>query len=84
MKLMEWLRVERPVTATPGVSGHGQPRDQGPLYVTLLQAKSRVGQRDISVARRVAGARKALHVANLFEENPEPLSVEAIWKRKSR
>ena len=82
MKLMEWLRVERPVTATPGVLATVNRETNGPLYVTLLRQKAESGSGTFQLRAGLLALGKRYQVANLFEENPEPLSVEAAQLEK--
>jgi len=76
IKLMEWLRVERPVMATPGVLATVSRGRQGQLYVTLLRQKPESGSGTFQLRAGLLAPGQRYRVANLFEEKPQPLSVE--------
>lgn len=77
LKLMECLRAERPVTATPGVLATVSRGQQGQLYVTLLRQKAESGSGTFQLQAGLLAPGQRYRVANLFEEKPVPLSVEA-------
>ena len=82
IKLMEWLRVERPVVATPGLLAAVSRGRQGQIYVTLLRQKAESGSGTFQLRAGLLAPGQRYRVANLFEEKPEPLSIEAAKLEK--
>jgi hypothetical protein len=76
-KLMEWLRVERPVTATPGILASVSRGTRGQFYVTLLRQNAEAGGGTFRLRTGLLALGRHYTVANLFEENPESRKVEA-------
>jgi len=81
-KLMEWLRVERPVTATPGIRASVSRGTRGQLYVTLLRQNAEAGGGTYRLRTGLLERGRRYTVVNLFEENPESRQVEAIVLEK--
>ena len=82
IELMEWLRVERPIMATPGVLATVSRGRQGQLYVTLLRQTAESASGTFQLRAGLLKPGRRYQVANLFEEKPEPLSVEAATLEK--
>lgn len=77
IKLMEWLRVERPIMATPGVLATVSRGRHGQLYVTLLGQKAESASGTFQLRAGLLASGQRYRVTNLFEEKPETLSVDA-------
>ncbi len=73
-QLMEWLRVERPVTATTGVLASVSRGAGGVLYVTLLWPNTEPTAGTFSLHRDLPGAR--YRMTNLFAESEQPVDVD--------
>ncbi len=73
-RLMEWLRVERPVTATSGVLASVSRGAGGVLYVTLLWPNSQPAAGTFSLRRDLPG--DGYRMTNLLAESEPPVDVD--------
>jgi hypothetical protein len=82
VKLMEWMRVDRPVTATPGILAAASRGPKGRLYVTLLRQQALAGSGTFRLRTGLLERGRRYKAANLFEDKPESASVEAAALEK--
>ena len=76
LKLMEWLKVERPVTATPGLLAAVSRGRAGELLVSLFWPSAQAGEVTIALRGDLLGAGRLYRVLNLFEDSATPVPVE--------
>jgi hypothetical protein len=77
LKLMEGLRVERPVTATPGLLAAVNRGRGGQFYVTLFRPKAEPGSGTWQLRAGLLAPGKRYRIVNLFAEQTEPLVAES-------
>jgi hypothetical protein len=73
---MEWLKVERPVTATPGVLASVARGQRGELYVALFWPKAESLTGTFALRPGLLPASPRWRVVNLFEERAPVRIVE--------
>ncbi|MEN6604174.1 MAG: beta-galactosidase [Bryobacteraceae bacterium] len=77
VKLMEWMGVDRPVIATPGILAAVSRGPEKRIYVTLLRQKSDPGEGMFRLRAGLLDHGRSYGMANLFDDRPEPRTVEA-------
>jgi hypothetical protein len=75
-RVMEWLKVERPVTATPGVLASVARGQRGELYVALFWPKAESLTGTFALRPGLLPASPRWRVVNLFEERAPVRIVE--------
>lgn len=76
LKLMEWLQVERPITATFGVPAALSRDAEGSLFATLFWPNKEPGAASIAIRRGLLDQSRRYRIRNLFEGNASPISAD--------
>lgn len=77
LKTMEWLRVERPITATPGLLAAVSRGDQGVFYVVLFHPKAEPANATVSVRPGLLEPERTYEYVNLLDPQRAAQSVTA-------
>ncbi len=76
LKLMEWLQVERPITATPGVLAALSRDVQGSLFATLFWPNEQPGAASFAIRKGLLDQSRRYRICNLFDGNAAPVSAD--------
>ncbi|MFH1741278.1 MAG: beta-galactosidase [bacterium] len=76
VELMEWLKVQRPITATTGVLAAVSRGDAGVLYVTLHWPKDESTTGSFALSKGLIDDRRGFQIINLFCDDKESISVD--------
>jgi hypothetical protein len=77
LKLMEWLQVERPVTASAGVLAAASRGRQGVLYVALLSPSPQARAATFALSPTLVQIGHRYRFSNLFNAEEKTVQVEA-------
>ena len=76
LKLIEWLQVERPITATPGVLAALSRDAQGSFFATLFWPNKEPGAASFAVRKGLLDQSRRYRIRNLFDGNANPISAD--------
>jgi hypothetical protein len=76
LRLMDWLQVERPITATPDIHAALSRGVGGDLFATLYWPNAEPGNGSMAVQKRLLGSQGQYGVTNLFDREEKVDSVD--------
>lgn len=77
LKLMEWLRVERPITASPGTLAAVSRGTRGELFLTLHWPGAQPAAHSVALRRGLLENGRRYRLDNLFDDRHDSFSLDS-------
>jgi hypothetical protein len=74
--LMEWLQVERPITAEPGVLAALSRDVQGSFFATLFWPNEEPGAASFAIRKELLDESRHYRMRDLFDSNAKPILAD--------